>query len=186
MSDKSKTLEFIYQDTQIHFLVNPLDKNVMINATEMAKHFDKEVRSFLRLEGTQNFINTLIKKYFDRADLYGQNPEKYIFYTTNKATFMHRKLALKFAAWLDVEFELWIIDTIDNILFGNYNKHMAAHFTREEAKAKMDLLQNELITDFKPHLVKEYFEAKDAFEEAGKEKSRAIRNQLDLFKGLRE
>lgn len=185
MSDKSKTLEFIYQDTQIHFLVNPLDKNVMINATEMAKLFNKDVRVFLKTDHAKAFIEELLMTPFgiNKTLL---NLEEILITNKKAGTWMHRMLALKFAAWLDVKFELWVYNVIDNILFGNYNKHMAAHLTREEAKAKMDLLQNELITDFKPHLVKEYFEAKDAFEEAGKEKSRAIRNQLDLFKGLRE
>ena len=73
---------------------------------------------------------------------------------------MHRILALKFAAWLDPDFELWVYNTIDNILFGNYNKHMAAHLTREEAKAKMDLLQTKLLTEPTTALIKEYFEAK--------------------------
>ena len=61
MSDKSKTLEFIYQDTQIHFLVNPLDKNVMINATEMAKVFNKDVLDFMKNDSTKNFISEALK-----------------------------------------------------------------------------------------------------------------------------
>ena len=42
-----KTLEFLYQETQIHFLFNPSDKNVMVNATEMAKIFGKRTKDFL-------------------------------------------------------------------------------------------------------------------------------------------
>lgn len=41
-----KTLEFIYQDTQIHFAINPLDKDVMINATEMANAYNKRLDVF--------------------------------------------------------------------------------------------------------------------------------------------
>ena len=78
-----KTLEFIYQETQIHFLINPQDDNVMINATEMAKLFNKEVRSFLRLDGTKQFVKALLEKkniiqydseniVFDRTHLHGQ------------------------------------------------------------------------------------------------------------------
>ena len=45
---ENKTLEFIYQEKQVHFLVNPTDKNVMINATEMANVFGKRTkRAFL-------------------------------------------------------------------------------------------------------------------------------------------
>lgn len=38
------------------------------------------------------------------------------------ATYYHRKLALEFASWLDVDFKVWIIDTIDEILFGKAKK----------------------------------------------------------------
>jgi hypothetical protein len=105
----------------------------MVNATEMAKPFGKEVRSFLRLEGTEKYIELLIKKANIRTDVYGYNEnivaevpqynrEDFV-YSKNKAgTFLHRKLALKFAAWLDVEFEDWIYDTIEKILFGNAKK----------------------------------------------------------------
>jgi hypothetical protein len=33
---------------------------------------------------------------------------------------MHRVLALKFAAWLSPDFELWVYTTIDKLLFGKY------------------------------------------------------------------
>jgi hypothetical protein len=32
---------------------------------------------------------------------------------------MHRKLALKFAAWLNADFELWVFDVIEKIMFGD-------------------------------------------------------------------
>ena len=40
-----KALEFIYQDVEIHFLLGN-DKDVMVNATEMAKAFGKEHLDF--------------------------------------------------------------------------------------------------------------------------------------------
>ena len=33
---------------------------------------------------------------------------------------MHRVLALKFAAWLNPSFELWVYSTIETLLFGRY------------------------------------------------------------------
>lgn len=59
MSVNFKTLEFIYQDMQIHFLINPTDNNVMINATEMAKAFDRRLDFFLKADHTKNFIKEL-------------------------------------------------------------------------------------------------------------------------------
>jgi hypothetical protein len=54
-----KTLEFIYQDTQIHFLLNPTDDNVMVNATEMAKLFNKRIDHFLKTDHAKAFNNAL-------------------------------------------------------------------------------------------------------------------------------
>ncbi len=121
MKIESKAVEFIFQDTEIHFLLGN-EKNVMVNATEMAKVFGKEIDNFLRLESTKNFISRLLERensknipshvrgYFQESDI--------IFGRKRGGTYMHRKLALKFAAWLDVDFELWIFDTIDDLLFG--------------------------------------------------------------------
>ena len=33
---------------------------------------------------------------------------------------MHRILALKFAAWLNSDFELWVYSTIEQLMFGKY------------------------------------------------------------------
>ena len=179
-----KTLEFIYQENEIHFLVNPMDKNVMVNATEMAKPFNKRVRNFLRLEETKLFTKLLLEKEnsnFDSSDVSGQKEEKDIFYTTNKATFMHRKLALKFAAWLDVEFELWVFETLDEIIFGNYKKHWEAHARQEAEKVKMEDLKNELLTQPTVEKAIEYFEAEKAYKTAKYDKTKAIRSQLKLF-----
>lgn len=51
-----KQLEFFYQEAQIHFLIHGTRKRVMINATEMAKHFDRRLDHFLRSQTTKNFI----------------------------------------------------------------------------------------------------------------------------------
>lgn len=121
MEQKSKALEFIYQDTEIHFLLGN-EKNVMVNATEMAKAFGKEIDNFLRLENTKKFIISFLKRENSKiipSDVRGYLTEGDIIIGKKRGgTYMHRKVALKFAAWLDVDFELWIIDTIDDLLFG--------------------------------------------------------------------
>lgn len=128
MKPESKALEFIYQDTQIHFLLGN-EKNVMVNATEMAKAFGKRIENFKRLEETKVFINALLKREnskFAHSHVSEQNQKKWsesdLIQTTNKSTYFHRKLALEFASWLDVDFKVWIIDTIDELLFGTAKK----------------------------------------------------------------
>jgi hypothetical protein len=43
-----KQLELFYQEVQIHFLVNGTERPIMINATEMAKIYNKNVADFLK------------------------------------------------------------------------------------------------------------------------------------------
>lgn len=179
-----KTLEFLYQENEIHFLVNPNDKNVMINATEMAKPFNKQLDNFTRLEGTQKFIKALLKSEnskFAPSDVREQLTEKHLIYGTNKATFMHRKLAMYFAFWLDVDFQIWIIDTIDEVIFGNYQKHWEAHAQQEVAKVAMEDLKTEMLLNPTPESVAQYFEYERDVKNAKLAKTRAIRNQYKMF-----
>lgn len=179
-----KTLEFIYQENAIHFLVHPNNKNVMINATEMAKAFNKQVDNFTRLDGTEKFIEALLaseNSKFEPSDVREQLTEKDVIYGTNKATFMHRKLAIYFAFWLDVNFQIWIIDTIDEIIFGNYKKHWEAHATQEQAKIDMEKIKAELLINPTIESVQRYFEAEIAFNNAKQAKTQAIKNQLKMF-----
>jgi hypothetical protein len=50
---------------------------------------------------------------------------------------MHRVLALKFAAWLNPAFELWVSSTVENLLFGR-------HVKREQSFERSFTLQYEL------------------------------------------
>lgn len=119
-----KTYQF--EDNEITFTIDK-DKNVMVNATEMAKIFDKKVENFTRIEQTQNFIQSCLK--FASIDenktpnsvLFDVKCEEDLIVSRQKSgTFMHRVLALKFAAWLSPDFEVWVYSTIDDILFGAY------------------------------------------------------------------
>ena len=114
---KTKTFEF--NGKTIDFEIN--DKNVMVNATQMAKIFGKEIAHFMGNESTKRFVKTCLNtrnseylKVFSQSDLYYSQQQK--------GTFMHRVLALKFAAWLNPDFELWVYATIDDILFGSHQE----------------------------------------------------------------
>lgn len=171
-----KTLEFLYQSAQIHFLVNPGNDNVMINATEMAKVFGKRLDRFTRSEHAKSFINVLEKN----ANL-TPNGVRIIQNRGRNGVYFHRILALKFAAWLDPEFELWVFSKIEEITFGNYKKHWDAHAAQEAAKVKMAELKQALITEPDKEKVVSYFEAENEYNQAKKDKTNAIRNQYKLF-----
>ena len=175
-----KTIEFIYQETEIHFLINPSDKNVMINATEMAKAFNKRLDVFLKTKPTKEFIKLL------EFPPVGVNlpaiPKDKIIETNHRyGTFFHRELAIEFAMWLDPVFKRWIINKIDEVLFGNYKKHWEAHVEREQAKEELHFLKQELLADPTPEKIQAYFDVQGKIKAAEKAKKRAINQQYKLF-----
>ena len=186
---KSQTIHKFYNEIDINFLINANNSNIMINATQMAKAFNKQVDNFIRLEGTQKFINALINSgnnKFVPSHLREQITERQIIYATNKATFMHRKLAIYFAFWLDIDFQLWIIDTIDDILFGNYKKHWEAHATWEEAKLHLQSVKEKMLENPTQDLILDYFRTEEIIKNTASEKRKAIQQQVNLFNYLQE
>lgn len=173
-----KSLEYLFQEAQIHFLVNGSDKQVMINATEMAKVFRKDTRVFLKKDHAKRFIEAL--KTRPNGPLLD---EEIMSFHGRNGMYFCEELALKFAAWLDPEFELWVYSTIKEITFGNYKKHWDAHAAQEQAKEKMVEYREELLTNPSLEAASAYFEAERDFKEAKKDKTAAIRNQLKLFGG---
>lgn len=116
----SKAVEFIYQDSEIHFLLGN-EKNVMVNATEMAKLFDKRTDVFLKADHVKQFIQVAILPP-NGGRIGVKTKDDLISNQSRNGIYFHRILALKFAAWLDPMFEVWIYSKIEEILFGNAKK----------------------------------------------------------------
>ena len=180
-----KSLEFIYQDTQIHFLLGN-EGDVMVNATEMAKAFGKRVRNFSRLDSTQEFIEELVnqKHNVDSSHVSYQNFKKEVISGSNKATYMSRILALEFAAWLDLKFKIWVWEKMDEVLFGFLKEYRDAmldeiHFKNEKETAKEEMLLYPTAEN-----VKRYFEAEAGIKSAKNKKNKASANQLNLFQEM--
>jgi len=177
-----KAIEFIYQENAIHFLVNPKNDNVMINATEMAKAFNKQIDNFTRLEGTSDFIDALLRSEnskFEPSDVREQITYKDLIYGTNKATFMHRKLAMYFAFWLDVDFQIWIIDTIDDLLFGHYKQHNQAVIDNLKYEKELEDLEFELLND---PLFYKYTQIQKLMKTSNIARQKAIKAQINQVK----
>src|SRR5665647_1974531 len=107
--------KFKFGDVEIEFDLRQ-GKNVMVNATEMAKIYGKDVYDFLKNDSTKNFIAECLKTENSRF-LGIVSMDDLIVSKQRSGTWMHRILALKFAAWLEPAFELWIYITIDNLLY---------------------------------------------------------------------
>lgn len=97
-----------YKGSQISFISG---ENVMINATQMAKPFEKSPKDFLKTEQTKRFITALseVKKILS-SDLVR------VVYGDNGGTWMHEDVALEFARWLSPSFAIWCNDRIKELL----------------------------------------------------------------------
>ena len=92
-------------------------QNKLINATQMARPFGKNVADFLRLNNTKKFVTALESRYGNshngkRAVLevvQGGTPER-------QGTWMDELLAIKFAGWLHHDFEIWMYERIRELL----------------------------------------------------------------------
>lgn len=104
MKDLEKV--FSYNGSEIAFNLGHGD--VMVNATQMGKAFAKYPAHFLRNEQTVGFIGALRNRI-------ATEPVRVI-NGDNGGTWMHQKLALKFAAWLSADFELWVYDRVEELL----------------------------------------------------------------------
>jgi hypothetical protein len=107
--------------------------DLMVNATEMAKPFGKRVTNFTRLEQTELFIKALINssEFLEKNGFNCLTSEtikiselrKKVIYTKtgrhHNGTYMCEELALQFAMWLSPEFNVWVIQTFQKIIFGN-------------------------------------------------------------------
>lgn len=173
-----KILEFIYNEKSISF--DPVsDENVMVNATEMAKIFGKDVFQFTRIDDTKKFISSCLKP--QNCGLLNIKTEEDLIISKQKSgTWMHRILALKFAAWLDPDFEIWVWLTIDKILLGHYREVKAAVYEKMQAENARDEMKKRLLKDnpeFADFLV---LEGKITESEAKRQK--AIKASIAQFK----
>lgn len=86
--------------------------NGWFNATEAAKRFGKTPNDWLRLPDSEKYIAGLGRRY-----------GKISYVKTSRArldrgggTWLHPKLAVRFAQWLDIDFAIWCDEQIDAII----------------------------------------------------------------------
>ena len=171
-----KPLEFIYQDTQIHFLINHSDDNIMINATEMAKLFNRRTKDFLKTDHAKAFI-----KVVERAPNGAHSDYKIIDNRGHMGIYFDRRLALKFAAWLSPEFEVWVFSMIDEIMFGSLKQYRDAMKQEVKLKANKANLKQMLLDAPCIENALAYFDNEDQIKQTQNTKRKAINSQISLF-----
>jgi len=171
--------DFFHEDDNqqiVTFQIN--EKTLMVNATEMAKIFDARINDFLSNQQTKAFIEECLKNGNSR--FLNIKKESDLYTSVQKSgTWMHRILALKFAAWLSPKFELWVFRLIDQLLFADYNELKASVKESASRRSKIEKLKETLrktSTEFKELETLEGTEVK-----AAKNRSRKIVTQIKMF-----
>ena len=164
---EQSVIKCLYEGKEVEF--DLLNDNVMVNATEMAKIFGRRLDFFLKTEPTKLFINALknvstgvnssnfdensTDKNHEFTPKGGNSPafsaSNIIQTRGQNGTWMHRVLAIKFAAWLDPHFEVWVYSTIDQIMFGELRnrKNLLSQYARlsfEISELEQQLADNDL------------------------------------------
>ena len=114
-------------------------ENGYLNATAIAEQYDKRVGNYLRNERTQEYITALTERLFNpetrnRATAENQlviikkggNDKK------SQGTWLHPKLAVDFARWLDPKFAVWCDEQIEALLNGKVSDGLPAKTTADD------------------------------------------------------
>jgi len=113
-------IKFEFEHNQIEFQINKKG-NVIVNATELAKIFNKDVYQYTRIDSTKYLLSACLKPQFCGL-LNVENEEDLILSKQKSGTWMHRVVALDFASWLSPELRVWMLLILDKLIFGEYRK----------------------------------------------------------------
>ena len=102
--------------------------DAFINATAIAKQFNKNPKDYLKSKRTQEYIEavrTILLTEQNQLVIIkqGGSPEE-------QGTWLHPKLAVDFARWLDVRFAVWCDLQIEKILHSRSHSDSLAEFLK--------------------------------------------------------
>lgn len=101
---------FQYNNTPMEFEV--INGQIFANATIMCQHFGKRPSKWLELDSTTRYIEALKSKSDNRTPLVDTR----VGGIGGGSTWIHEKLILKLAQWLDVDFEIWCDEKLAELL----------------------------------------------------------------------
>lgn len=104
--------KYAYEGHDIQFDV--VDGKVMANATAMCNTFGKRASHWLELETAKKYIKAIaVKDGISEDQLVNSKPGSTI---NGGGTWIHESLILRLAAWLNVDFEIWMDERIAELL----------------------------------------------------------------------
>ena len=125
-----------------------------LNATAIAAHFGKLPKDYLKNEQTQQYITALAENLSVRRKILTKENQIVIVKRggSEQGTWLHPKLAIHFARWLDPKFAVWCDEQIEALLNGKVSDGLPAKPTRalpngltHEQQAEVKALHNILI-----------------------------------------
>lgn len=136
--------------------------NGYLNATQIAKHFDKRPNDYLILDQTKRYISVLAEHLTVTRKTVTKENQLVIVKQGGKSyeqgTWLHPKLAIHFARWLSAEFAVWCDEQIEIILSGNKTTQSSPD-ERAGLRAAVTMLTTKrgLMHNEAYHLVHQYF-----------------------------
>jgi len=115
----SNVIPFHYQGQPVRF-----NTDGWINATDVAKRYGKRPVDWLKQDETRQYLSAL-------AEALNCDPESLLETRRGRhhsGTWLHPKVAVAFARWLDVKFAVWCDLHIDSLLRGELTEKQ--HFDR--------------------------------------------------------
>jgi len=173
--ETNKTLEYLYQEFEIHFTVHGPEKQVMVNATEMAKAFGKRTTNYLTNEKTKELILKL-----ELTEIPVNSNYKVLKNKGHMGYYFCDILALDFAAWLDVDFRIWIYKKILDITMGEYKRHFKAHLALKNEENNEKTLRLLVTKEPTAENYKDLVDCIDNQKKYKKLKAQSINNQLKM------
>lgn len=127
-----------------------------INATKAARHFNKQVGDYLRLDRTKEYVAELSSALFPETGnpvseenqlvivKKGGQPEE-------QGTWLHPKLTIDFARWLSAKFAVWCDAQIEKILHPTYAQLDPPSITKSQQGILFNAVRLIAQTDNKIH-----------------------------------
>lgn len=108
-----------------------------LNATQIAAHFGKLPKDYLKTEQTQQYISALAESLSERTKILTDENQLVIVKKGNsknftQGTWLHPKLAIHFARWLNPKFAVWCDEQIETLLNGKVSDGLPAKTTADD------------------------------------------------------
>ncbi|KAA4671624.1 hypothetical protein F3B42_14375 [Bacteroides ovatus] len=113
-------INFDYKGNQISFMNG---KDVMVNATQLAKPYNKRPAEYLRLPDTLKLMNAITRKYgivenqlvtTSKGGNVSDMGKSHIV-ENQQGTWIHRLIAIDYCQWLDIDLKLWCTEKLDEL-----------------------------------------------------------------------